>query len=224
MLAALGEGPLVVGDGGGRSRVCPIGGVVPPWRRAVAARDAFLRAGVELERVGAYLARADELGETVALLPHQRAQAVAALSELTLAKADLRELVATWEVAVGRELAYVRCTPALLEAAAADPRRYPATLSPTAPSAPPPRPPPAPTRRGTFYVDNRGCTEPLTVFVDGEAIGEAPADERRALSAPVGRRALCLLTPGRAVCGDRGTVRQVYLHDGWEVVMRCPAS
>jgi hypothetical protein len=31
-----------------------------------------------------------------------------------------------------------------------------------------------------------------------------------------------LLGPGAAQCGDRGTVREVYLHDGWSVTMHCP--
>jgi hypothetical protein len=42
------------------------------------------------------------------------------------------------------------------------------------------------------------------------------------LVADGGERSLCLLPPGSAQCGDRGTVRQVYLHDGWSVTMHCP--
>jgi hypothetical protein len=37
-----------------------------------------------------------------------------------------------------------------------------------------------------------------------------------------GERTLCLIVPGAAQCGDRGTVRQVYLHDGWAATMHCP--
>jgi hypothetical protein len=41
------------------------------------------------------------------------------------------------------------------------------------------------------------------------------------LVADAGERTLCLLGPGAAQCGDRGTVREVFLHDGWSVTMHC---
>lgn len=223
VLAVLGEGPAKPPKSPPRTRVCPLARLVRPWRDGDAARARFVEAGLAVEAQGVWLARADQLGDGAGLLPHQRVELATAVRELTLARRDLRDLSALWTIGLGRELAYVRCRPELLAAAIADPKRYPA-----APTPPPPPPrksePPLPPRRATFYVDNRSCAEPFTIYVDGQRVGEAPGGERRAASAPVGRRAVCLLPPGRSVCGDRGTVREVYLHDAWEVVMKCPPA
>ena len=54
------------------------------------------------------------------------------------------------------------------------------------------------------------------------ALGQVAPGRRSALVADGGERTLCLLVPGAPQCGDRGTVRQVYLHDGWSVKMHCP--
>ena len=62
----------------------------------------------------------------------------------------------------------------------------------------------------------------MTVWIDGKQLGDVAPGRRSALVADGGERSLCLLGPGAAQCGDRGTVRQIYLHDGWSVTMRCP--
>ena len=56
---------------------------------------------------------------------------------------------------------------------------------------------------------------------DGSLAGQVAPGRRSALVADGGERTLCLLGLGAAQCGDRGTVRQVYLHDGWSVTMHC---
>jgi hypothetical protein len=61
----------------------------------------------------------------------------------------------------------------------------------------------------------------LTVYVDGEEAGVVQGGERSVLTADAGQRTVCLIGKG-ATCGDRGTVRQVYMHEGWEVHLRCP--
>ena len=76
--------------------------------------------------------------------------------------------------------------------------------------------------RLTFFVDNTGCADAVDVWIDGLHIGSVAPGRRSALVADGGARTLCLLGPGAAQCGDRGTVRQVYLHDGWSVTMHCP--
>ena len=227
ILSALGQGPTFA-QVAPRSpdRACPIAAVVRPWRAAKSSRTSFLHAGVELEEAYAWIARHDELGETLALLPGQRADVAAATHAFALDRADLRELDAGW-AAVKRELAYDRCSDVLLDAASADPQRYrveaPALESGAIAaiamgSSRPPRPP----RRVSFFVDNRECKSSVEALVDGEVAGTVVAGERGALVAPEGRRTMCLLVDARGTCGDRGTVRQAYLHDGWEVRMRCP--
>ncbi len=78
-----------------------------------------------------------------------------------------------------------------------------------------------PPAQATFYVDNRSCLDPVAVWVDGEQVGDAPGGQRAAMSAPVGRRTLCILPPGSGACGDQGTVREIYLADGWAVTLHC---
>jgi hypothetical protein len=90
--------------------------------------------------------------------------------------------------------------------------------------AAPKKVPPRPRPRSTFFVDNAGCPDPVEVWIDGALIGQVAPGRRSALVADGGERTLCLLGPGAAQCGDRGTVRQIYLHDGWSVTMHCPKS
>jgi hypothetical protein len=153
-------------------------------------------------------------------LPDQRTRLVAALKAYRLALADVRELRAMWTTAVGRELKSHRCTEVLLTAAAADPERYTPRIQPKEVVKSQTRVPREP-RHESFFVDNRDCPEPLTVYVDGEEVGVVPGGERSVLTADAGQRTLCLIGKG-ATCGDRGTVRQIYMHEGWEVHLRCP--
>jgi Tfp pilus assembly protein PilF len=224
ILARLGEGPTKVrikGQPAPRRAGCPIGDVVRPWRAAEGALATYEDVGVELEDLHRYLARHDALGDGANLLPDQRARLIAARRAYQLDLADVRELRAMWTTAVGRELRAHKCTPALLAAAAADPARYTVRIQPDEVAPAQTRKPRVP-RRQTFFVDNRECPEPITVYVDGEETGVVPAGERTALAADAGERTLCLIGKGTGACGDRGTVRQAYMHDGWEVVMKCP--
>jgi len=223
VLDRLGEGPgkLKPKRGVTARRSCPLADVVRPWQAAQRGIATYDQVGVELEDVHRYLARHDALGEGAGLLPDQRARLVAARRAYQLDLSDVRELRAMWTTAVGRELKSHGCSDALLAAAAADPGRYAVRVQPREVVPTQTRKPPQP-RRETFFVDNRDCPEPLMVFVDGEAVGEAPGRERSALTGEAGQRTLCLIGKGTAACGDRGTVRQAYLHEGWEVVMRCP--
>jgi tetratricopeptide (TPR) repeat protein len=225
ILTRFGEGPMKKkppkGQRSSRRGSCPIADVVRPWRAAETALAAYNRIGVELDDLHRYLARHDALGDGANLLPDQRARLVAARKAYVLALADVREQRAMWTTAIGRELKAHRCRPALLAAAARNPERYTLRNPPKVVVATQTRKPREP-HRETFFVDNRDCSEPLVVYVDGEEAGNVPGGERSALSADAGQRTVCLIGKGNAACGDRGTVRQAYLHDGWEVVMKCP--
>jgi len=71
-------------------------------------------------------------------------------------------------------------------------------------------------------VEQTGISRvPVEVWIDGTQLGQVSPGRRSALVADGGERTLCLLVPGAAQCGDRGTVREVYLHDGWSVTMHC---
>jgi hypothetical protein len=109
----------------------------------------------------------------------------------------------------------------LLAAAVADPSRY-RVIEEDKPDVQPARQAPRPKPRATFFVDNTRCPDPIDVWIDGVPLGQVAPGRRSALVSDGGERTLCLIGPGVAQCGDRGTVRQVYLHDGWSVTMQCP--
>ena len=221
ILAVLGKGPYAAGKPPPQARTCPVARIGPMWGTAQRELRRSERLGAELELAYRFVARHDELGATAALLPNARAQVATARRTFRTALADAGELRAEWERSLVPELRLVGCDDRLLAAAFADPERYriiqedrPVTLP--VQQAPRPRP------RATFYVDNTRCAEPVDVFIDGAQVGQVAPGRRSALVADGGERTLCLILPGAAQCGDRGTVRQVYLHDGWAATMHCP--
>ena len=77
----------------------------------------------------------------------------------------------------------------------------------------------------TFTLDNRACEVEVSVHLDGGWIGSVAAGERASLQAPVGRHIVCLLPePATARCGERGTAREIFVHDGLAMTMRCPSD
>ena len=201
-------------------RRCPVVQLAATWASAQRELDAIVRLGGELEATWRFIARHDDAGATAGLLPNARTQVAAARKSWRLALADLGELRAEWSRALGPELRAVGCTDRLLAAAAADPARY-RVVEDDRPEAIPTTQPPRPRGRARFYVDNTRCIDPVEVWIDGTQLGQVAPGRRSALVADSGERTLCLLVPGAAQCGDRGTVREVYLHDGWSVTMHC---
>jgi hypothetical protein len=201
-------------------RRCPLTRIATPWAAAQRKLAQTARLGVDLEAAWRFIARHDQAGATAGLLPNARTQVAAARRSWRLALADLAELRAEWSRALGPELRAVGCTDRLLAAAVADPARY-QRVEEDRPAPIPKTLPPRPRARATFYVDNTRCLDPVEVWIDGTQLGQVAPGRRSALVADGGDRTLCLLVPGAAQCGDRGTVRQVYLHDGWSVAMHC---
>jgi hypothetical protein len=76
-----------------------------------------------------------------------------------------------------------------------------------------------------FYVDNTRCTAVTEVALDGRLIGEVPGSTRSAFQATPGPHDLCLLPRGPSTsskkCGDAGTLRRSYIHEGWTISLRC---
>jgi tetratricopeptide (TPR) repeat protein len=202
-------------------RRCPVARIATSWAAAQRELAATERLGVDLEATWRFIARHDEVGATAGLLPSARTRVAAARKAWKLALADAAELRAEWRRALGPELRAVGCTDRLLAAAVADPARY-RLVEEDPPEAIPVTQPPRPRARATFYVDNSRCRDPVEVWIDGAQLGQVAPGRRSALVADGGERTLCLLVPGAAQCGDRGTVRQVYLHDGWSATMHCP--
>ncbi|MEO8843971.1 MAG: tetratricopeptide repeat protein [Kofleriaceae bacterium] len=217
MLGAAGKGPLAHG----KPTSCPVGEVAPAWAGAQQARATYERLGSDLEASFKRIVRHDELGLTAGLLPNARLAVAAAKHSFRLQLADAGELRAELGRGVTPELRAIGCSEKLIAAAITNPARY-HVIEEDKPDTVPKRTPPRAKPRTTFFVDNTGCADPVTVWIDGKRLGEVAPGRRSALVADGGERSLCLLEPGAAQCGDRGTVRQIYLHDGWSVSMRCP--
>jgi tetratricopeptide (TPR) repeat protein len=221
MLGVLGKGPYAPGKPAAPVRTCPVARLAPMWAAARRERERYDRLGSDLEAAYRFVARHDELGATAALLPNARAEAAAMKRSFRTALADAGELRAEWERSLIPELRFIGCYDALLAAAVADPERY-RIIQEDKPVEPPQQQATRPRARATFYVDNTRCADPVDVLVDGAPVGQVAPGRRSALVADGGERTLCLIVPGAAQCGDRGTVRQVYLHDGWAATMHCP--
>ena len=219
IVGALGKGPNAKIKPG-TLRACPLD-VSASWSAAQKLLSRYARLGGELEQTYRFIARHDEIGLTEGLLPNARKEVAGAKKSFKVALADMGELRAEWSRGVVPELRAVGCSDKLLAAAVKDPLRY-RVIKEDKPDALPPKLPPRPKPRTTFFVDNSRCAEPVDVWIDGTHIGQVVAGRRSALVADGGERTLCLLVPGGAQCGDRGTVRQVYLHDGWNTTIYCP--
>ncbi len=220
ILGALGKGPFAPVKRPAVRR-CPLVQIAPRWAAAQADLRRYERLGADLEHAQKYIVRHDDRGATGGLLPGARAQTVAARTSFKTALADISELRAQWSRGLGPELKVAGCSDKLLAAAVVDPERYRVVEDDVAPEAPVQQPP-RPRARATFYVDNTRCPDPVDVWIDGTHLGQIPSGRRSALVTDGGERALCLILPGGAQCGERGTVRQVYLHDGWSTTLYCP--
>ena len=220
ILGALGRGPYAPTKST-PVRTCPVGRIAPTWAEAQRELRRYERLGTELEALAEYLERHAAVGAGAGLLPNARTQLSNAKKTFRTALADVTELRAEWSRGLGPELRAAGCNDKLLAAAIANPERYRVVIE-DKPPEPPQTQPPRPRARATFYVDNTRCVDAVDVWLDGTQLGQVTPGRRSALVADAGEHTLCLLLPGSAQCGDRGTVRQIYLHDGWSVTMHCP--
>jgi hypothetical protein len=71
-------------------------------------------------------------------------------------------------------------------------------------------------------VDNTLCAQPTRVTVDGQALGEVGARKKTSVRTHAGPREICALpTSDARACGDPGTIRKAYLHEGWSLTVHC---
>jgi hypothetical protein len=225
-LAAMGEGPgkdlSREARRRPRPRTCPLAQVAKPYVAARKLEKELVRRGLVLEQAYRRVAAADGLGESVGLTPAYRRKVAEVRVAWRRALVGVREVRSELTTGLGRELKARRCRDDLLAAAAARPELYGRPTQPEPAMAGPERGKPRKPMTATLYIDNRECSDPIQLWIDGEQVGEALPGQRSAFEASVGQRALCLLVPGEAgACGDRGTVRQAYLHDGWSTVVHC---
>lgn len=194
----------------------------------------YLDAGRELARHHDQVRNLDRLGESAGLTPDYRAKLRRVVAAYDGLLADYRAMKAVFHGQLDGELRYAGCDPARLLALAPPASGDgvpPAATSSTANSptaAPPPSPPAsAPGDRSgiLFYVDNTRCAIGTHAALDGHPLGFVPAATRAAFQTSPGPHDLCLLpvekdAPVRR-CGDPGTLRTAYFHEGWTISLRC---
>ena len=68
----------------------------------------------------------------------------------------------------------------------------------------------------------RSAPQPTRVSVDGQSLGEVGARKKTSVRTHAGPREICALPVSDArSCGDPGTIRKAYLHEGWSLTVHC---
>jgi hypothetical protein len=71
-------------------------------------------------------------------------------------------------------------------------------------------------------VDNTLCAQPTRVSVDGQSLGEVAPRKKTSVRTHAGPREICALPESDPrSCGDTGTIRKAYLHEGWSLTVHC---
>lgn len=203
---------------------CPVDAISPPYVQAYEAGKRFRELGAEMEGHHAAISALHELGETAGLTPDYRWRVRRAEGLYSESLRDYREMRSVFDQQLGGEIAFHRCDAdrlltegARLVAAqvAIEELARPAEAKQVDRIVPAPA-------AATFFVDNRTCTGAVDVYVDGVRVGHVGSRAKAAFQAQPGRHSMCLIASGADLaCGDPGTLRQVYVHDGWAMTLRC---
>ncbi len=71
-------------------------------------------------------------------------------------------------------------------------------------------------------IDNALCNEPTRLAIDGQALGQIGPRNKTSVRARSGPHEVCALPASdRRACGDAGTMRKAYLHEGWQLTIHC---
>lgn len=206
---------------------CPVDAVAPFYARAFDAGQDFRELGAELENHARAITALHDLGETASLTPDYRWKVNRARQLFKMLLVDYREMKTVLDDQLGSELAHRGCDldvlleagrkapppDADLAAAAFDPRKPTGRKRALPDGATPPV---------TYFVDNTRCAKTMRLVVDGTVEGDVSARRRAAFQAPPGRHSMCLIPRSSSdTCGDPGTVRTTFIHDGWSITVRC---
>lgn len=221
------------------ARRCP-DGAVETFAGALALGQRYLREGRALARATERIRQLDRLGETAGLTPDYRAKVERAVIQYGALVTGYREMKVAAHDQLGAELQHAGCDMSQLAKAGGRvddwPSAPPSTLQAPAVEVPLQTPPTprrvakadpldvAPQSRGEgilIHVDNTRCQSGTRVVLDGSPLGEVPAATRGAFETTPGPHELCLLTERAKKCGEAGTIRRSYLHDGWTIELRC---
>lgn len=232
----------------GSNKGCPPT-TAAPYARALAAGSKYLSLGQQLQGRYRDIRRADDLGDAAALTPDYRVKVKHAKDLHQQLLDDYREMRVAFYDQLGAEMRHAGCktgpgaavaaadSPAPLAPSPSDPGAWtmddgapadePAAASPAAaarqPAAAPPVAGPGMAAPAIWIdVDNTLCAQPTRVTVDGQTLGEVGARKRTSVRTHAGPREICALPVSDArSCGDPGTIRKAYLHEGWSLTVHC---
>jgi hypothetical protein len=211
-----------------RGKKCPAEELGPHYFVAHQQGEEFRALGAGLEREYVAIRRLDRYGDTDALTPDYRWRVNRTRPLYSRSLTDYKEMRFSFLDQLGAEVAARGCTKtALLTSGRANPA---ATPTEVASLYRPPTYRPRATDKinetsvipATFFVDNKHCAKPMQVFVDGQMVGEVNGNARTAFQTTTGRHTLCLIETGSVKqCGESGTLRSAYFHEGWSVALHC---
>ena len=211
---------------GSKRRGCATEALALPYFLAHSQAAAHRAIGEQLELEYQAIRKLDRLGESYGLTPEYRSKVNRSRGIYEAALVDYREM----RVAFSGQLAYAArlrgCnTTTLLEKGAAGvTAKIPAPPAHVAKADTTAQREPIIARPVTFFIDNRLCPTAHRVYIDGVLMGEIIASAKAAFQTATGRHALCLVpATSNAKCGDTGTLRTAYIHDGWSISMHCQA-
>lgn len=207
---------------------CPTDAIALPYYDAHSAAAAHRAIGKELEVEYFAIRKLDRLGETAGLTPGYRVRVNKARTTYRAALVDFQEMRVELDSQLGYAARLRGCNLKTLLENGADGVKPAAPASKAKPAkaragAVPPAPPIV-AKPVTFFVDNTSCGTSLTVYIDGVSMGDVTPRAKAAFQTLAGRRALCLIPSSSSIeCGEVGTLRSAYIHDGWSISTHCEA-
>lgn len=216
-----------------------------PHARARASGGRYLALGQQLQASYREIRRAEELGDTLGLTPDYRLRAKKAKEMHQQLLSDYREMRVAFYDQLGAELRHAGCKPTtkglagfdaisawdLTEPAAetAAELASPAGAVPATPPQPVASPPLTAEAAATgaapavwIEIDNALCNEPTRLAIDGQAVGQIGPRNKTSVRARSGPHEVCALPASdHRSCGDAGTLRKAYLHEGWRLTIHC---
>lgn len=230
VLASLAAADQGQGQAHGPAR-CPTDAVALTYARAFRLGQVYHKLGKELEADMISIRELDALGETAGLTPDYRWKVAKTFKIYPEVLKDFREMKVAFQAQLAGEVKIHGCDVGTLVVKGEEIEK--AGAPPTGPTA---RPglavtrkkdgdklaPPIAASMATFFIDNSSCANALRVFVDANLLGEVGSSAKAAFQSPVGRHDLCLIpSTSQQQCGDPGTLRRTYIHDGWSITLRC---
>jgi hypothetical protein len=209
---------------------CPTDAVAMPYARAFHLGQSYHLLGKELEANHQSIKELDDLGETALLTPDYRWKVAKAVKLYPQVLRDFKEMKVAFQEQLAGELTFSGCDAQKLIAlgdqmeadGAAAPAEPPVAVKQPKKSKNDPDTPLPGASAATFFVDNSACDGALRVYLDGNLVGEVASRSKAAFRSLVGRHDMCLIPAASSQhCGDPGTLRSSYIHDGWSIVLRC---